>query len=156
MIEFTIIGLPLIFLTISIIECALAMWQYHTLEYCVTTTARYVITHGRTCSQNGNNCTVTLGDVASLMKNQAIALDATKLDVALYTQSGTTTCYPLSTCLSNTSQFPSAVDNGVNLDVKIVASYPVANPFPFFWPGSSATSGRTFRLGATSRQRIVF
>jgi len=156
LIEFTIIGIPVIFLTISIIEVALAMWQYHTLAYSVGVTTRYVITHGRTCGQNVNACTVTLGNVASVFEQQAIALDPTKVNLTLYTQTATTTCNPLSTCLSSSTQFPSATDNGVNLDVKLVATYPIANPFPFFWPGSSASSGGTFTLGATSRQRIVF
>lgn len=155
-IEFTIIGIPIIFLTVSIIEVSLAMWQYHTLAYAVSVTTRYVITHGRSCSQNGNTCTITLGSVATTFKNQAIALDASKVNLTLYTQTATTTCNPLTNCTSSTAQFPSTTDNGVNLDVTLVAKYPVSNPFPFFWPGSAPQSGGTFTLAATSRQRIVF
>ena len=156
LIEFTLIGIPVIFLTISIVEISLAMWQYHSLAYSVDIAARYAITHGRGCTQNGNSCSVTLGNVATVLQNQALALDSGKMNVTFYTHSTTTSCNPLNTCTSNATTFPNSTDNGVNLDVKIVATYPVANPFPLLWPGSSGSSGGLFTLGATSRQRIVF
>jgi Flp pilus assembly protein TadG len=157
LIEFTMIAVPVIFLTISVIEASLAMWQYHTMMYAVELAGRYVVTHGRGCTQNGNTCSLTTGNVANLIAAQAPALDSSKLSVTLTTSSGTvTTCSPVNTCFSNTTQFPSATDNGVNLDVIIGATYPISNPMPFFWPGSPASSTGTFTLGASSRQRILF
>ena len=156
MIEFSIIAIPMIFLTISIIEASIAMWQYHSMAYAVDVATRYAVTHGRGCSQNGNTCTITLGTLTSLLSAQAPALEASKLNVTLTTRSTTISCNPINTCFSSTDQFPNATDNAVNFDVKIVATYAVANPMPFFWPGSQASSGSGFTLGATSRQRIVF
>jgi len=156
LIEFTLIAIPVIFLTISIIEASLAMWQYHTMAYAVELATRYAVIHGRGCTQNGNTCSITLGNVANVIANQSLALDPSKLNVSLTTHSGTTTCNPLNTCLSSTTQFPSAVDNGLNLDITIAATYPISNPMPLLWPGSGASSIGTFTLGATSRQRILF
>jgi Flp pilus assembly protein TadG len=154
--EFTLVALPVIFLTVSIIEASLAMWQYHTMAYAVDLAARYVVVHGRGCTQNGNTCSVTLGNVAHLIAQQSVALDASKLNVTLTTHSGPTTCNPLNTCFTSTTQFPSATDNGVNLDVTIAATYPISNPMPMFWPGAGTSSIGAFTLGATSRQRILF
>lgn len=156
MVEFTMVAVPMIFLTIAIIEASIGMWQFHSMAYAVQTATRFSVTHGRTCGQNGNNCIVTLGTVTTLLARQAPGLNTSKLNLTLYTHGATTTCNPISTCLNSTAQFPNSIDNAVNFDVKIVATYPVANPMPMFWPGSEASPGSTFTLGATSRQRIVF
>src|SRR5438067_11232185 len=83
LIEFTLIALPVIFLTISIVEASLAMWQYHSMDYAVELAARYVTLHGRGCTQNGNTCGITVGTVAKIIANQAPALDSSKLNVTL-------------------------------------------------------------------------
>ena len=156
LIEFIFLGIPVIFITMSIIEVSLAMWQFHSLSYTVDTATRYAVLHGRGCTQNGNTCWITVGNVATVLTSQAPALDSSKLNVTLYTHASTTTCNPISTCLSNATQFPNTTDNGLNLDIKIVASYPVYNPIPMFWPGTAGTPGNVFTLYATSRQRILF
>lgn len=156
LIEFIFLGIPVIFITLSIIEASLAMWQFHSLAYTVDTATRYAVVHGRGCTQNGNACSITVGKVATVLSSQAPALETSKLSVTLYTHSTTTTCAPITTCLSDATQFPSAIDNGLNLDIKIVATYPILNPFPMFWPGTAGTPGSAFTLSATSRQRILF
>lgn len=156
MIEFVIVGIPVVFLTLSIIEASLAMWNYHTMSYAVELAARYASVHGRGCTQNGNNCAITVGNVATTIANQALGLDSSKLDVTLKTYSTTTTCNPLNTCLSNTTQFPSTTDNGVNQDITISATYPISSPMPLFWFGSSPSTIGNMTLGASSRQRIAF
>jgi Flp pilus assembly protein TadG len=154
--EFTLTGIPLIFLTLAILESSLAMWQFHTLAWVAEAGARYISVHGRGCTQNGNACTVTVGNIASVIAGQGLALDPGKLKVTLYSQSTSVTCNPLNSCNNNSAQFPSSADNGPNLDVKVVATYPVSNPIPMYWFGSAGSSGGIFNLSATSRQRIVF
>lgn len=151
------IAIPVIFLTLSTIEASLAMWQFHTMQYAIELVDRYVTTHGRGCTQNGNACSLTVGNVASMIVSQARALDPAKLNITLTTHSSTTTCAPVNTCLTSTTQFPNATDNGVNLDVTIAATYPISAPMPMVWPGAGSTSSvGTFTLGATTRQRILF
>ena len=156
LIEFTIIAVPMIFLTLSIIEASIGMWQYHSMAFAVDSATRLAVTHGRTCTQNGNTCSITLGTLTTYLVSQAPALEASKLNLTLYTHASTTACYPLTNCTSSTAQFPDSTDNAVNFDVNIVVSYPVANPMPMLWPGSQASPGSAFTLSATSRQRIVF
>src|SRR5580698_8253691 len=85
LVEFTLVGIPLIFLTISIIEASIAMWQYHSMMFANESAARYASMHGYGCTQNGNTCTITVGTVAKMIANQAPSLDTSRLDVTLYT-----------------------------------------------------------------------
>jgi Flp pilus assembly protein TadG len=156
LIEFVFLGIPVIFITLSIIEVSLAMWQFHSLAYTVAVAARYASTHGVGCTQNGNSCTITVGTIANLLSSQAPALSSSKLDATLSTNGVTTTCNPVSSCFSNSAQYPDSSNNAVGDDVKIVVTYPISNPLPMFWPGAGKTTSSVFTLGATSRQRILF
>jgi len=156
LIEFTLVGIPLIFMMTSIMMIALAMWQFETLAYGTQTTARFVVMHGRTCTQDGNSCTVTLNDIATYFSGQTIALDPNKTKLTLKSVSGTTTCEPLISCNGNTTVFPSAADNGINFDVTVTATYGVVNPLALFWRGTAGAGPGTLNLFATSRQRIMF
>ena len=155
-IEFTLVGIPVIFLTISIIEASIAMWQYHSMMYANEIAARYASMHGHGCTQNGNTCTITVGTVAHIIANQAPSLNTANLDVTLYTNSGSTACNPITSCYNSSTQFPSNTDNQVGYDVRFVATYPIYNPLPLLWPGAGHTAGSVFTLGSTTRQRIVF
>ena len=155
LIEFVLIGIPVIFITISIVEVSIDMWEYHCLAYATEVTARYITTHGATCSANGNTCTIKISDVATYFAAQAIALDAAKVIVKMTDGSGTTTCSPVNSCNSTATQFPSATYNSVGSDITIVSTYVLRNPLALYWPPNVDASG-TFTVGATSRQRIVF
>ena len=156
LIEFTLLTLPVIFMTLSILEMSLIGWKYHSMAYGVEVAARYACIHGRNCSKNGNSCTITVGNVANVIASQSPALDASQLNVTLTTHASSVSCNPLNSCFSNASQFPNSTDNGVGLDVTITATYLFRNPIPFAWAGQAGSTVGTFTLGATSRQSIVF
>lgn len=156
LLEFTLVGIPVLFLTASVVNTSIAMWQFHTMEYALQVTDRYVALHGRSCSQNGNNCTMTVGGVATMIKTQAPSLDPSKLKVTLTTQSASVVCEPLNSCLTNSAQFPSTADNGVNFDVTLSGTYKVFIPVLMFWPGSQGVPSANYTLGATTRQTIQF
>jgi len=156
MVEFTMVAVPMICVTTSIMEMSLESWKFASMSYAIEVAARYACTHGRTCTKSGNTCTIRVQDVATLISAQAPSLDSSKLNISLITNSATKTCNPLSTCLTDTTQFPSSTDNGVGLDIKITATYPMNNPLPMIWFRSVSTSGGSFTLGATTRQTIVY
>jgi Flp pilus assembly protein TadG len=156
LIEFTLVGIPVIFVTASIVNASIAMWQFSNMAYAIQVTDSYVVLHGRGCTEHGNTCSLTVGTVASMIATQAPSLDTSKLKVTLQTNSASVVCEPLSNCLSNTTQFPSSTDNAVNFDVKIVATYPFTSPVAMFWPGAGSEGSSTIRLGATTRQTIQF
>ena len=155
LIEFTLLGVPLLFITISIVAVSIDMWEFHNLAYSVEQTARYVTVHGATCTQNTNSCTITVGNVATYFKTQALALDPTQVIVTITDGSGTTTCNPVNSCTGSATQFPNPANNSVGSDVTIKATYILKNPVVLFWP-PDIDSPSDFTVGATSRQRIIF
>ena len=42
LLEFTLVGIPILFLSTSVISASLDMWQFHNLAYGTQMTARYV------------------------------------------------------------------------------------------------------------------
>ncbi len=62
--EFTFVGIPIIFILISVFEVSRGMWMYHTLAYAVKNGTRYASVHGINCvgtSFNANSCAVSMG-----------------------------------------------------------------------------------------------
>jgi Flp pilus assembly protein TadG len=153
-IEFTLLGIPMLFITIAVVSMSIDMWQYHTLAYATEITARMVSVHGATCG-TPNTCTIQVGDVAKFFAAHAIALDAGTVIVKMTDSSGTTTCNPVNSCNTNTAQFPASSANGVGSDITITATYTLKNPFGMFWP-PDADAAHDYTGGAMSRQRIVF
>jgi Flp pilus assembly protein TadG len=155
LVEFTLMGIPMVFVTISVVYMSIGMWQFYSLAYASDMTARYVSVHGATCAQNGNTCTITVGNVATFFASQAMSLDTSKVIVKLTDGSGTTTCSPLNGCTSTSTQFPSASYNSVGSDITITATYGVKSPLAMFWP-PDVDWAHDYTLGAKSRQRIMF
>jgi Flp pilus assembly protein TadG len=155
LIEFTLLGIPIIFISLSIVSVSLDMWQFHSLAYSTEMTARYATVHGATCTANTNSCTITIGNMATYYASQALALDPAQVIVNFTDGSGTTTCNPVNSCNSNATQFPKAAYNSIGMDVKVVATYTLKNPFAMFWPPNSDPAS-AFSVSATSRQRIGF
>jgi Flp pilus assembly protein TadG len=155
--EFTLLGIPMIFLFTSAISCAIDMWQFYTLSYAVEATARYASMHGATCA-SPNTCTITVGNVMTFFKGQAYALDPAKTTLVLTDASGSTTGSHVSDYLSNGTQFPAATANAnkVNKSITLKASYTLVSPIAMFWPGGSGNRAGTFTVAATSIQRIAF
>src|SRR4051794_18293265 len=64
MVEFTLVGIPLIFALISIFELARGMWIYHTMAYAIKDTTRYVAVHGQLCRNVNIGCAVTMDNIS--------------------------------------------------------------------------------------------
>jgi len=156
LIEFSLMAMPTLFMSITIVECSIGMWEFSSMSNALAVAARYAASHGATCSQNGNSCAVTLGNVANVIANTAPALNPAKLNVTLTTASGATTCNPLSSCQTSTATFPSGTDGAVGNDITISATYKITNPLPMYWPPREDSDVSSHTLGAISRQRIQF
>ena len=75
MIEFTLVGIPMIFLLISIFEISRAMWNYHTLAFAIREATRYAAVHGSGCSTDPHNsCQATVAQVAQRIQDAGIGL----------------------------------------------------------------------------------
>jgi hypothetical protein len=149
----TLIGIPVIFILISIFEMARGMWVYHTLASAVSVGARYASVHGQDCSTSGNSCNLdvpaggggSVHNIAQQIENAATGLDPAQLTISLCSNCGANTGYgigsesvsgSLTSLLGNTSPWPSNPLNGTaNSDqVYITVKYPFKSALAMFWP----------------------
>jgi len=159
LIEFTLVGIPLIFALISIFEIARGMWIYHTLAYAITEGTRFASVHGINCSTSPNSCSTTIAGIAGVIQYVGVGLQPDLLTLTFTTNSGTSTSCTLQDCLANytTANWPPANANLPGMDVVISASYPFSSAIAMFWPGTGrGVVFPTFQLPATSRERIQF
>ena len=158
--EFTLVGIPMIFLLISTFEMSRGMWMYHTLAAGVKEGVRYSIVHGQNCTISPNTCGATISTIATKIKTSGTGLPAS--DVTLYftdASGGTTTC-TLANCIANytTSYWPNSTNNAPGLKVKISGIYPFKSTLVMFWPGSGGALGPsgTVNLSAMSMESIQY
>ena len=158
LVEFTMLGIPVIFLFTSVMTASVDMWQFFTLSYAVAQTARAAALHGISCTQNSNACQITRANLATFFQSEAIALDTASTTMVLNDGSGAITCNPVTSCPSSSLVFPSSGHNSVGTNsVTVSATYALTNPIFMFWPGSTGgVASHSFTVGATSTQQILF
>jgi Flp pilus assembly protein TadG len=156
MVEFVLVSIPLIFILISIFEIARGMWIYHTIQYGVQQGARYLVVHGETCAKASTTCSVTVGDVAQVIKANSTGMNPGDFQVTLKSQSSTLNCQPLSSCLSNGGQWPPAGESHPGFRIAVTGTFPFRSPLCMFWPGTKPVGPLAVNLGATATEEIRF
>jgi len=169
LLEFTLVGIPLLFVLISIFEIARGMWTYHTLAHAVRAGTRFAVVHGSNCNpalNNANNCLATIQNVATVIRDAGVGLIPTDLTVTrmeiaaagvtLYSVPGSPRT--LDTLLTDLGNFPPASNlSAVGNDVVITATYPFRSAIALFWPGAGpGIQFGVFNLPASSREKIQF
>ena len=156
LLEFTLVGIPLMFILISIFEISRGMWMYHTLAHATKVGVRYAIVHGQNCvAPAANTCGVTIGNIAQQIKDAGVGLDEATTTLTFYSAGGNTTC-ALSACLGNISPWPPAGGNAPTQVITIEAITPFKSAIALFWPGSSPVTIGRVDLPARSSDRVVF
>lgn len=170
MIEFTLVGIPLVFVLISIFEISRGMWVYHTLAHAVREGARFAVVHGNNCLLAPNNCPTQVRDIANRIKNQGTGLVPELLqNVRFISATRTVTCSTLAACLTaggtGDTYFPSGAPGVTPADaggirgaeIEIQAHYPFRSAIAMFWPGAGRglTFG-TFNFGGQSKERVQY
>jgi Flp pilus assembly protein TadG len=161
-VEFTLVGIPLIFVLISIFEISRGMWLYETAAHAVREGARYAAVHGNTCTSAPNVCPISTVDIATAIQNAGVGLDPTQFTVTI--SSGTGVSPPsivtgkLTDLLRSSTPPPFSLNSGSGPgeDVVIMGSYEFRSALAMFWPGGGHTSFAVVHLAATSRERIEF
>jgi Flp pilus assembly protein TadG len=155
-VEMTLVGIPLIFVLISIFEISRGMWMYHTLAYSVREGTRYASVHGVNCTKNGNTCTATVANVATAIKNAGVGLDLGTTQLTLTSSAGAVSC-ALTACLAITSTpWPPAGGNQVGQNIQIFMTTPFRSALAMLWPGKGRVSFTVATLGARSSDNIQF
>jgi Flp pilus assembly protein TadG len=152
MIEFLLVGIPVLFAILAIVQVSLGMFTYNTLASAVDVGTRYASIH-----------TGTVGTVAQQIVNNSPGLVPTKLTLTFSGTTGgtSTTAGTLTTvatctasaCLANAAAFPPGSAFYDTLTVS--GTYPFATPFAMFWPtvGPMKLAG-TVNLGAATTQLV--
>ena len=155
--EFTLVGIPVIFLLISVFEMCRGMWTYHTLAAAVKAGTRYTAVHGQNCAQAPNACTVTIGQIATRIQSAGPGLLPGQFNLTFTPASGSAVSCAMSDCLTNATQFPATGANAVGNDVAISGSYPFRSIISMSWTGAG-TVGRfgVVNFGAASKERIQY
>ncbi len=157
LIEFTLVGIPVIFVLLSTFELCRGMWIYDTLAASVKAGTRYTVVHGQNCSLTGNTCTVTIAQIAGHIQSAGPGLLPDKLSLTFTPASGSPVTCALTDCLNNSTTWPPASANGQGSDVTISGRYPFRSMISMLWPDAGRVS--TFapvNFGAASRERIQF
>jgi len=171
LIEFTFVGIPMIFVLISVFEISRGMWVYHTLAYSVKVGVRYAAVHGINCAttpDNSNNCLVnmgpanTAGTIAYVIRQAATGLDPATTTLTFIDVGGAqTSCTLADGSCSATTWPPYDATGATSLDavgrlIRIDIRTPFKSAIAMLWPGSSPVSFASGTLGATSQDYIQF
>jgi Flp pilus assembly protein TadG len=164
LIEFTMVGIPLLFTLIATFELARGMWLYHTMAYALRDASRYAIVHGNNCYEAPNVCNKQVRDIARVIRDSGVGLMPADLTITMETaiggavNAGSSVTNTLNNLLTSTAAWPPAgTASQATSDVVIRGSYRYRTALAFFWPGAGPgwTPGVLF-FGATSREKIQF
>jgi len=161
LVEFTLAGIPLIFVLVSIFQISIGMWLYHSLAFAVSEGTRYTIVHGINCAQNGNNYCVTVSKIGAVINGAAPGLDPNQMTVTLTPYSGSATTDTLANLMTgstySTTTWPPSGANAIGEPVTISVLYPFNSVVSMFWPGTKPIGplGRIY-MPATSTDLIQF
>ena len=154
--EFTMAGVPLMFMLFSVFESARGMWTYEMMAYAVREGTRYAAMHGRGCG-TPNSCQVTIGQLASYI-HTAGPLISSSSTLTFTPATGTATSGTISSLASNSTVWPPTGANSPGQNVKISVSYPFQTVLAVFWAGAGPplNDSQTFTLRASSTEPIQF
>src|SRR5438309_7053681 len=91
LLEFTLVGIPLICILIATFEMSRGMWNYQSLAYAVKGGTRYAVVHGQDCGQPPNTCTVTISNIAGVIRSAGVGLPADLVTLTFTDAKGTAT-----------------------------------------------------------------
>jgi hypothetical protein len=154
MVEFTLYGIPAVFLLISIVEISRGMWTYHNLNYGLNVGARYVSLHGSGCTTSPYSCGIKVQDVANRIASATMGIPSDAMNVTLTSNAGSKPCNPLSSCQTDTTAWPPASANAPGNEILITGTYTFRSALSMFFPGSSPVQFAVTKLNASSRQVI--
>jgi Flp pilus assembly protein TadG len=165
LVEFTLVGIPIMFILISIFEISRGMWVYDTLSQAAKQGVRYAIVHGQNCAMHGNTCQVSLGPatgvcnntnsaIAEVIRCAGIGLDLQKTKVTFSSTQGNLGPYALNAVPATT--WPPANGNRSGQPITIEITTPFNSIIAMLWPGAKPVSFASGNLPASSSDQIQY
>jgi hypothetical protein len=178
-VEFALVGIPVLFVLVSIFEISRGMWMWETMAHAVRQGARFAAVHGINCVTPPNVCGRAVADIARQIQIAGVGLapDQVLVTVRIFphanassplTSDGPQTLISMRTDGQSFSGWtylfmPSAPGTPSNVDaaqapndVVVSGSIPFTSALAMFWPGGGTVSFGTVNLTATARERILF
>jgi Flp pilus assembly protein TadG len=182
-VEMTLVGIPIIFLLISIFEISRGMWMYNTASVAVREGVRFASVHGQNCVNNPpsvpNQCDVTANDVvkvirAGLGSNLTHGLNygptgagaaglPEPTTILTFTSKTVTFNCPLdgtsggeARCGQTWPPTTPIGENTVRNQISISMRVPFSSALSMFWPGSKPVQFAVVNLWASSSDTIQF
>jgi Flp pilus assembly protein TadG len=152
--EFTLCSIPLIFVLISVVQMALSMWNYHTLNEAVKVTTRTASVRGADCASLA--CAMTVGEITQMLATKGIGLASSSLDATLTDANGAIACNPVTSCTSSTTTWPRSGGNTTGQVISISATYPFKTAISMFVPGQGSSTIQSQTFSAISQQVIDY
>jgi len=161
--EFALAGIVFIFVWIGIVQLAIGMWQYHTLQHAVKAAGAYVSLHGADCSIAPNSCAIQVKDAAQVVRNLAFGINPTIVNMTFTilaadhtTEISHVSCR-LDNCLSTgTTTWPPAGNNSPGQDFTIKADFLFQSALSMVAPGSGSSQFGSVHLAGYTHQLILF
>lgn len=160
-IEFTLVGIPMMFALISIAEMSRGMWVYHSLAHAVKEGTRYAAVRGQNYTYyiHANN---TYRDVCAAIVNAGPGLLPNQLTLSFHSDTVADAIYKADACPATawppggTSINP-IVDNQPGRPITITATYPFESAIAMFWPShGSGMNMPAFILPAEASETMQF
>ncbi len=163
LIEFTLAGIMLIFVWISIVQMAIGMWRYTTVQYATKLAGSFSAVHGMGCWQPGYSCAIQIKDAARIIRKNAPGLDPTTTNVVFSAISPTDhltvlASHPcrLDNCVNDTTWWPLIPHAAAGKELRIKVDY-LYNPGMAMWvPGAGGVLFGSTRLPGDTHQIILF
>jgi Flp pilus assembly protein TadG len=169
LIEFTFVGIPLIFILISIFEMARGMWIYATLAHALKEGTRYAAVHGSgykaaclaTSPADPAICQVDLQRIAEAINFAGAGLIPTDVVNVQFAANGVgRTCGGANTledCLTGGAGVTwSDSSLAAGSPIAVSAQYRFPSAIALFWPGSGTVQIGEVNLPGSSQELIQF
>ena len=98
LLEMSMVCIPLLCSFLAIFELSRALWTYHTLAQAIKGGARYAVVHGARCADASSACTASVGDIALVIGQTGVGLDASALRLTLAAGGQSVSCASMSAC----------------------------------------------------------
>lgn len=170
LIEFTLVGIPIMFLLISVFEISRGMWMYLTAAHAARESARFIVVHGSNCKAPGEPCGRAISQIAQQLQSHLVGMDPNEVQVTFRAgcpplkpfrdpSACSGTRQPLQAYLSDASAVPWPGGAGAaNLTfAEVEIEFPFRSAIAMFWPG--AGGGMTFgvvNMFAGSREMFQY
>jgi hypothetical protein len=146
------------FVWISVVQMAIGMWRYHSLQYAIQAAGAYTTVHGTDCT----SCKIQIKDAAKIIQSRAPGIDPKQLTVWFNTVASdhlTTVNVAqctLDQCLESSTVWPPQGSNSPGQEISIEGKYLFKSALSMFAPGSGSVKFGNFYLPGYTHQIMTF